>query len=367
MNKVLFRTDASFKIGSGHVMRCLTLAKELVKQGSEVHFVCRNFPGNLAKTIENDNISVTLFNTAKKSQNSHFENMSIWSETDQKIDIDEVGPILETFQPDWIVVDHYSLDHHWHKKARIYTNNIFVIDDLANRVHDCDILLDQTYGIEPYRYDGLIPTQCHVFSGAKFALLREEFMQLRNKSIIDRQNRNEVKNLLISFGGGDQQNISLMTLEAIEMLAPDFKFKVHLVIGSLNPNKEELCEFIKTSQHECELYINTNAMSDLMAQADLSIGAGGTTTWERCCLGLPTIAIRIADNQQDTISNLHNAGALIDAGKSTHLSVITLSQTIRSLTEDKSRLLKMQNAAIDICDGRGVKEIATSFRDGLHI
>lgn len=367
MKKILFRADASITIGTGHVMRCLTLAAALRKSGCEIFFLCKDLKGNMAETIEKNGFQANLLPLSNNNQNTTHSTMSIWSEADQTKDFDACRPFLQNFQPDMIIIDHYSLDKNWHKQARNYTKHIFVIDDLADRSHDCDFLLDQTYGVDENRYKDLVPMHCVNFIGSQFALLREEYSAGRKAVLESRKQKNSIETILISFGGSDPDNISLLALNACEMLYPAKKFIIDLVLGPSNQNQVELKEFIDKSQLDVSLHINTNNMADLMMKADLALGAGGTTTWERCCLALPSIVVCLADNQRDTINALEKKGAIINAGNAAGLSAKKLSEMINELFQNPSRINVMQQISSEICDGTGAEKIVSSLKSKMAI
>lgn len=367
MKKILIRADASITIGTGHVMRCLTLATALKKTGCEIFFLCRDLKGNVAKTIKTIGFQANLLHVGKKNHNATPATMSIWSEADQKKDFDTCRPFLQKFQPDMIIIDHYSLDQNWQKLARTYTKYIFVIDDLADRSHDCDFLLDQTYGVDENRYKDLVPAHCVNFVGSQYALLREEYAVKREETLEKRKQKKSIENLLISFGGSDPDNISLIALKACGMLYPEIQFKIDLVIGPSNQNQDVLKKFIDKSQLDVKLHINTNKMAELMAFADIALGAGGTTTWERCCLALPTIVVCLADNQRDTISALEKKEAIINAGNTADLSAEKLSEIIRNLSENSMKLNDMQKFSSEVCDGTGAEKIVSSLKTKMVI
>jgi UDP-2,4-diacetamido-2,4,6-trideoxy-beta-L-altropyranose hydrolase len=183
--KILIRTDASVQIGTGHVMRCLTLADELRGRGAEVIFVCREFDGNLCGYIEEKGYIVHRLPVSDATEQGD-QNIEIglkhtaWLGADCQTDVEQVEEIIKDLEspPDWLVVDHYALDERWEECLRSYCKKIMVIDDLADRPHNCDLLLDQNFyeNLES-RYDGLVPPQCKKFLGPKYALLRPEFRE----------------------------------------------------------------------------------------------------------------------------------------------------------------------------------------------
>ena len=240
--KVCFRVDASEKIGSGHVMRCLTLARELKKTGAKNYFVTRSHQSNKNKEIKENADELFSFETNSVEKNifetQYEENLAVsWQQ-----DAEDTINVLKQIKPDCLVVDHYSLDVKWHNKIRDYVKSIVVIDDLANRSFYCDILIDQTYGRKKREYDPHVPNHCRLLLGSSYALLRREFKDARIEAIKSRKNKSEINHILISMGAGINLNLINEILDALEMLSVNHAYKVSVVIGqSLNAeNKERL-------------------------------------------------------------------------------------------------------------------------------
>jgi UDP-2,4-diacetamido-2,4,6-trideoxy-beta-L-altropyranose hydrolase len=349
MNKdLIIRTDVSVQIGTGHVMRCLTLADELRGRGAEVVFVCRVFDRNFCSYIEAKGYSVYRLpvpDTPKQNMESGLKHEA-WLGVDWQTDAGQVEEIIKSLEntPDWLVVDHYALDERWEGYLRPYVKKIMVIDDIADREHDCDLLLDQNFyeNLES-RYDGLVPPGCKKFLGPKYALLRPEFREARRNL---RKRDGHVKRIMIFFGGSDPTNETAKALEAIRMLnRPDIA--VDVVVGSANPNKDkinELCVAMTNVIYYCQI----SNMAQLMADADLFIGGGGSTTWERCCLGLPSIILVVAQNQAETTAAVAKAGAFLNLGWSNVVNVSRLVDTLKSLIENSRKIKDMSDKAMGI-------------------
>lgn len=290
MKKIVFRVDSSTQIGSGHLMRCLTLANQL-KSKAEILFISRHLVGNLNYLItQNGFKNIELLPANDQIELSGYES---WLTVKQEQDAKEVIEILKNIDVELMVVDSYAIDANWEKVIRPYAKKIMVIDDLANRKHDCDILLDQNYYEDmETRYNGLVNENCKLLLGPKYILLREEFYKAKQHQ---RQRNGEIKNILVFLGGSDLTNETMKTLRALEMLGRD-DITVNVVVGGSNQNKDEVkafCNKYKWMNYYCQI----NNMAEMMNEADLAIGAGGTATWERCFLGLPAIVIAVAENQ----------------------------------------------------------------------
>lgn len=309
--KAAIRADASVTIGTGHVMRCLTLAEELRCRGVEILFICRRLPGNLIDLIRNKGYSVAELAPLESAQQVDLECgqalYSDWLGTSQEEDAKQTYQILaKQALWSWLIVDHYSLDERWEDRQKNAVDKILVIDDLANRSHNCNILLDQNYYIDmDDRYTKLLPASCQKLLGPRFSLLRKEFREQREKK---RENNKGIKKILVFFGGADADNWTGKVLRAIVDLVAE-EVIVNAVIGITNPHKEKL-EALCAGVNKINLHVQASNMAQMMADADLSIGSGGTVTWERCCSGLPTIAWPVAENQKKLLKDSADAGLL---------------------------------------------------------
>ena len=339
--KTIIRTDASHIIGTGHVMRCLTLAQTLQNKGAEVQFICRKHKGNLI-----DKICSTGFHTFgleltdEKEVDNKLAYTSCLGATQQK-DVDECINILKDKKTDWLIVDHYSLDEYWQKSLKPYYKKLMVIDDLADRQFDCDILLNQNLGSTKEQYKNRVPKSCELLLGCEYALLRPEFSKLRGQALEKRKKTKEIKNILISMGGGENKII----YDILKQL--DSRFNVVVVLGKNFLFNKKVQSYVDGKN--IKIIMETDNMAKLMLDADLAIGAGGSTSWERCCLGLPTIVFMIADNQREVVKNLEQLGAVIVAEN--------LKEDLQLIMRDIDLWKRMSNKAQEICDGLGVHRI----------
>jgi len=354
---LIIRADASVQIGTGHVMRCLTLADELRGRGAEAIFVCREFDGNLCGYIEKKGYIVhrlPVFNEKEHKIEGKLKHAA-WLGADWQTDARQVEEIINSLgtTPDWLVVDHYALDEKWERYLRPYCKKIMAIDDIADRPHDCDLLLDQNFyeNLES-RYDSLVPPICKKLLGPKYALLRSEFRETR-KNLRKRDGR--VRRIMIFFGGSDPTNETAKALEAIRMLnRPDIA--VDVVVGSANPNKDkinQLCAAMTNVVYHCQV----ENIARLMADADLFIGGGGSTTWERCCLGLPSMVISIAANQDNIIRNVADVGGGIFLGRTQQVTVDDILAVLKKILNDKQVLQSLSQKDIQLVDGFGIERV----------
>lgn len=297
------RLDASAEIGTGHFMRCLTLADALARRGARVRVLSRALPEYLrALAVARGHEMVPLVGAAAPLDGgpSHAR----WLGTTQEADAAECARALDGDVWDWLVVDHYALDARWERALRGACRRVLAIDDLADRDHDCDLLLDQNlYADADTRYRGLVPAACDLALGPRFALLREEFGDAR-KRITPRAG--PVRRVLVFFGA-DPHGHTHPAVEALAALGTP-EVGVDVVIGASHPERaaiEAAC-----AAHGFACHVQTDRMATLMSSADLAVGAGGAATWERCCLGLPTFAVATAENQVRQVADAAEAGLL---------------------------------------------------------
>ncbi|MBU3585140.1 UDP-2,4-diacetamido-2,4,6-trideoxy-beta-L-altropyranose hydrolase [Polynucleobacter sp. AM-26B4] len=346
---VAFRADASTQIGTGHFMRCLTLAEELKNQGANALFLSRNLPLYLSDMLVAKEIEYIPLNNDDITNSIDELAHARWLAVSQAQDAKATVRALSGRNFDWIIVDHYALDFRWESIVRPNVKKIMVIDDLADRSHDCDILLDQNcYLNMQTRYNGKVPVQCQLLLGPHYAILREEFRAVREQIKI---RNGDVKKILVFFGGVDQRNYTLKTMAALA--AMDVDVSVDVVIGAQHP-------FVDLIKDACANYgfichVQTISMAKLMMEADLAIGAGGSASWERCCLGLPAIIVAFAENQIEIASGLASVGAcdyLLG-----ELSTSYIQERVRRFLMSPASLQLMSCKAHSLVDGWGAKRV----------
>lgn len=292
--KVAIRVDASSQIGSGHVMRCLSLAAQLEKEhNAQVYFIMRQLVGNLLSLVQDNGYFVLPLPV--ETANQKLMGYEKWLTVPQEQDAEETIAKLKAIGViDLLVVDSYAIDVTWEKTVRPYVKKIMAIDDLANRRHTCDLLLDQNLYEDMYtRYNHLVPSGCQLYLGPRYALLRDEFYEVRKTM---RQRNGTVQTILVFYGGVDATNETTKALRALEKIRNANAITVNVIVGANNPCKEEIekCCMMHTNWH---FYCQISTMAEFMNQADLMLGAGGTTTWERCFLQLPAFVTAVAENQ----------------------------------------------------------------------
>jgi UDP-2,4-diacetamido-2,4,6-trideoxy-beta-L-altropyranose hydrolase len=358
--RVAIRTDASLQIGSGHVMRCLTLADALKARGAECHFISRKHPGHLLEIIRQRGHAVTALPAGKPASARADDSVqqpahAAWLGCDWSTDARRTCAILARLQPDWLVVDHYALDQRWEEAVALHFRKLLVIDDLADRPHRCDLLLDQNLGRQPEHYAQWVPANCQVLTDPQYALLRPEFATLRPYSLQRRQAQPALRQLLITMGGVDQPNATWQVLQTLKTCALPADCRITVVMGLTAPWLQSVRELAAQMPWSTEVVVNVTDMAQRMADSDLAIGAAGSTSWERCCLGLPTLMVVLAENQQPGAKALEAAHAARLIGAVS--DIVTQLPLAACELIDSACQMRMSLAASAITDGQGVDRI----------
>jgi UDP-2,4-diacetamido-2,4,6-trideoxy-beta-L-altropyranose hydrolase len=358
--KIVFRTDASLQIGAGHVMRCLTLAVAMKASGAQCLFICREHPGNLIEQIQQRGFAVftlpadTEAVVCNEPPDAEQPNYAAWLGTAWTTDAAQTQVGAGDTAVDWLIVDHYALDARWEETLRPIYRKLMVIDDLANRPHACDLLLDQNLGRNIQDYSKLVPKHCTVLAGPHYALLRPEFAALRDYSL-RRRAIPQLGHLLIAMGGVDQANATGQVLEALKDCALDEGTHITVVMGPHAPWLEQVQSFAAQMPQPTQVKVDVQDMAQLMADSDLAIGAAGSTSWERCCLGLPSIIGVLAENQRLIANALQKAGAAKVFGIDG--SVQPIRNLIDKMFADLNGLSEMIASAAGITDGTGTDRV----------
>jgi UDP-2,4-diacetamido-2,4,6-trideoxy-beta-L-altropyranose hydrolase len=363
--KIAFRADASLQVGTGHVMRCLTLADALAFTGADCQFLCRAHEGNLIEFIRRKGyvahaLPITKYSIAgSTAPGSGASTRDLahchWLGATQTQDAHDCAPILAAQRPDWLIVDHYGLDARWEHTLAAHYRWLMVIDDLADRPHVCDLLLDQTFGREAADYLPIVPADCRLLCGSQYALLRTEFATLRTYSL-QRRARPALRELLITMGGVDKDNATGQMLQALRSCPLPADCRITVVMGATAPWLDDVQKQAQDMPWSARVLVGVDDMAQLIADSDLAIGAAGATSWERCCLGVPTIMLVLAENQRKVAQGLERLGAakLINLDQS---ATTQLRAMLVPLIHDKTQLLRMSGCAASIVDGAGVNAV----------
>ncbi len=351
--RVLIRADASPTIGSGHIARCLTLARVLRAQGSHVAFACRRLPGHRLDFLHAEGFQTFALpeRYADEDPQQAIEAMLPW-----QADIDALAALLEGQAGfDWIIADHYGLDHHWQTAARRWAPRIAAVDDLATRRYSVDLLLNQNLSGLHENYAPLLPEHCQTLLGPRYAMLREEFIcpaiEIKPKAT----------RVLVNFGGFDA---AMQTHHAMLALADFPELEVDFLAGADNPAWAQMQTLAETRPH-WRLHSFVSDFYQRMTQADVFIGAGGGTSWERAALGLPTICIAVSNNQQANGEIMAAAGAHVFMGAREQVSVEQLRLAIGFVADNYYLRQSLAERSRQLVDGRGAPRVAAALADAV--
>ena len=321
-------------------MRCFALAEVIKNLNFNVYFISKEIKGNIIKNIENDGYKVfTLDSKAIKSPKQRW-----------KIDAAKTTKIIQRFknEKNLLLVDNYELSKMWETSVKPVVDKIIVIDDFSNRSHNCNLFIDQNLHTNTKERNKKNPKNCKKLLGPKYAMLRKEFVEGRRtvKRISGKINR-----ILISFGGSDEKN---QTLKVIKKIV-DEKINVDVIVGEPNKNKTKIKK-ICSRMENFTYYQQPKNIAKIMKKADLAIGAGGLITWERCCLGLPSIVAIVSKNQEDATNAVSKKGCLINLGRVEQLTSEDYLNAIRNLNSRK--LIRMHKKCLELVDGKGTERVA---------
>lgn len=363
--KVAFRTDASIAIGAGHLRRCLTLAHALRARGAECRFFCRALPGQMGDAVLAAGFRLDLLPAPKAcDQPDVTPAHAAWLGVDWRRDAAETRALLDSWQPGWVVVDHYALDERWQALALPTGARLMVIDDLADRPHFADLLLDQNYGRRATDYDGLVPIKTQCLIGSRFALLRPEFAAARPAALA-RRAMGPVQTILVAMGGYDAEDASGRVLDVLAAMPEVAGLRVQVVLGGHAPHLLRLQALAATLPLAVEVLVDAPDMAGLIAAADLGIGGAGGSAWERCCLGLPTLMLTLATNQRQAAEALDRVGAAVLLGD------LSDGQWPARFRAEMARLLvdpvaraEISARAAAVANGRGASRVAALLAVG---
>jgi UDP-2,4-diacetamido-2,4,6-trideoxy-beta-L-altropyranose hydrolase len=360
--KVAIRVDASRQMGTGHLMRCLALADGLAGKAVPCLFVCRSIDEFLHGEVLRRGHELRLLPLAGANEvtESDFLPYARWLGAHWADDAEATRRIVARAEADWLITDHYAIDFRWHAKLRGAVRRIMAIDDLADRAHDADLLLDQSDPTETAaRYHGLVPRSCVLLLGPRYALLRSEFARLGGGA---EGRPPDHPQLFVCFGGSDPKNCTAMAIGALDRL--DGMFAASIVVGSAHAAKADIAAACRVRPW-LQFHASTPRIAELMAQSALAVGGGGVMAWERLCVGLPSIIIAIEKNQVETATNLDRLGLACYLGSSDAVSERSLAEAIERLMADAARLNAVRRRARAMVDGLGVdRVVATLLSDG---
>jgi UDP-2,4-diacetamido-2,4,6-trideoxy-beta-L-altropyranose hydrolase len=337
---IVLRADASATTGGGHIMRCLSLAETLAEAGWSCCFVVRAGSEDI----------VPQLNAAKHrilplEESVHLEAEEMRRRIPQGCNL--------------LLVDHYGLDEGFEERLSGWADRIVVIDDLADRRHHCHLLIDSALERDAADYLQLVPENCRILTGPAYAMLRREFVDMRDAALARREQTRHIRKIFVNFGAADSKNLTPKVLRALDAVGP--LLEVSVVVGARYAHLEELQNGLTRSRHQVRLHVNPVSMASLMSASDFSITAAGSSSWERCCLGLPGVLLITASNQELLAHNLCAAGCALWGGRWPDLDLDRLVKTIVRAVESPQQTLAMGRKAAGLCDGRGNRRIALQF------
>lgn len=337
---VLFRVDASLQIGIGHLVRCFALAQTLKDSGHRVQFLGKSLNASLSKPFSDEKIEFRNF------QNSSGAIQDGQNTLEQ----------AREFRADWIVFDGYQFGLDYQKELRAQGRfKILGIDDLAKDFFDSDLLLNQNVYAEEKMYREKVASGTKLLLGSSYALLRREFRQANHRS----RNNGSVKRVLITMGGADPLNQTGKALEALNKLKEDFAIDV--VVGPNNPHAEALEGLAGSHAKQVELHRDTMNLRALMFQADLAITAAGSTCWELCSIGLPSILLVLSDNQRGVAESLGQSGTAKNLGWHENVDANMIAESAAQLINDQNLRKQMSQRASRLVDGQGAVRVQSEM------
>lgn len=360
MPYVTFRVDASTTMGIGHVMRCLTLAQALRESGYQSLFVCRTHTGHLCDVIAERGFAVArlavnpALSVAKQGEPQH----AAWLGDSWEVDVEQTRRAMSELggTPEWIVTDHYAIERRWHSALRPMTRRILAIDDLADRDHDCDLLLDQNLVPDMQRrYFGRLPEKAIALLGPEYALLQPIYAELRKQA---KPRSGAIRRLVVFFGGADNGNLTGRVVDAfLRLRRPEVS--VDVVITQAMRHADAVRRQV-AGHDNIRLHTGLPTLAHLIFEADLAIGAGGATSWERLCLGLPALVITLAENQRPLAEGLVQAGLIRWLGHTDTTTEQTIADALGELLRDGLEESWSRNC-LDAVDGQGLQRVCTAM------
>jgi UDP-2,4-diacetamido-2,4,6-trideoxy-beta-L-altropyranose hydrolase len=348
---VVFRVDASYRIGSGHVSRCLSLAKVLADHGVQSSFVCRHVTDALAARIRSRAHELIRLPTAPGNANAKAEIYADRHESAQGEDAQQTKEALRGRHCDWIIVDHYSLDFRWEMALREIAARVMVIDDLADRRHDCDLLLDQNYYSDlNSRYEDLLNSKADRLLGPRYALLDPQFALLRANAVAAQEAR-----LFVSVGASDPFRICMKTIDSLQRFAPR-SLAAEVVAGSDSAAADD-ARMSAIGLHNVTVHGYIDDIAAVMSRCTLAVGAGGSSTWERCAIGVPSLVVITADNQRQMAVDLAQTGVIVVLGEGKDVSTETIYAALADLRGDAARRSRMRRDGMNLVDGEGTYRV----------
>ncbi|MBE20306.1 MAG: UDP-2,4-diacetamido-2,4,6-trideoxy-beta-L-altropyranose hydrolase [Gammaproteobacteria bacterium] len=340
--KVVFRVDSSLKIGAGHLMRCFALAEEFKNRGFQTCFISENNLPNLQELLASNGHSVIDI--------SHSNQKKLNTEEDANRTID----YLIDLSAEILILDHYELGNEWQESVKSRLSRLVVIDDIPGRKLVCDILLDQNLGREKDHYLPFLQDKTKLLMGSRFVLARKQFKENRGKALIKRKEFNGLNTILLSLGGSETIKNYIKIIETISEIKTNNSLELRIALG-FNGKEIKRNTFDNIQNLKIKFLEDPLKLHESIIDSDLCIGYAGSSSWERCILGLPSLVKAISDNQLFIAKNLERYGAADIWHEHGDLKKLI------KMLNNKVKWLERSKAASKICDGEGVRRVADAI------
>jgi len=364
--QVVFRVDSSIEIGAGHLMRCLALADALSGTGVSCRFITRAHLGDITAHVVKRGYEVTVLPVGNLQvySDTQTDPYSKWLGVPWLLDAEQtIAALVNRPKPKWLVVDHYALDHRWERAVRFSCEHLLVVDDLANRNHEADMLIDQTLGRLESDYLNLVNLTCQLRCGVQHVLLQAEFKEWRTISL-ERRVDPLLRRILISLGGVDQHNISSKILNVLDKCGLPDEIEICIILGESSPWIAEMRRLVVDCCTKVQLIVGAENMAELLAGCDLAIGAAGTSCWERCYLGVPTLMLVLAENQREIANRVAAKGAVELLANGVDFA-LDLEMAILRILANPAELKTMSKNASDLVVRSGVGSLAQDMLSAM--
>lgn len=364
MKKVVFRVDSGSHIGIGHLMRCLTLAYEFKTQGLDIFFITKNHKGFAESIIPSDyTVFVIDGGVAADLPLDQKNNYQSWLGESWESDLRKTNELLKKLgEVDLVVIDHYSLDDRYEKQ--LFCKKILIIDDLMNRKHSCDYLLDQNTSADIKAYGILMDKKTQFFLGPDYALLKRDFLAFRKVSIERRSKNTEIIKVLVFFGGGDVGSDCIKLAKSLTSKELD-QYEFTFILNEAHSTYPELLLWSNRHSKSVKLFSFVKNMAELMSEHDFFIGAGGSTSWERICLGIPSAIIAVAENQIKIGESLNALKLACYLGEGKNITSSSWRSFFENELTDTNHFQEMSERGLKTIDGNGAFNLANAVREGL--
>ena len=331
------RADASERIGTGHVMRCLALAQEFQRTAGRVLFVQAETTSAIERRLRAEGFEIASLDAKPGSPEDARVAVRLARERDAN----------------WIVADGYHFGAEYQRHLKGNDLGLLLIDDYGHAEHYwADYVLNQNLSADPIRYKNREP-YTRLLLGTKYVLLRQEFERWRNW---EREIPTVARKVLVTLGGADPDNATSKIVEALLRIR-DEQLECVVVIGGSNPHLEKLKAAIRHLPSAIRLVVDATDMPGLMAWADVAIAAGGTTSWELAFMGLPSIVIVLAGNQAEIAASLERESVSVNLGASKNNTTDRIANALHSLLNDLDRRQRMSRNGCKLVDGLGVVRV----------